>query len=79
MQQLRRNDLSSRTVAERGKGRLERPAILFQGRVRPALTPVLVQELVGDLTEAIAARCAGHLLQPALKAWILATREPDFS
>jgi hypothetical protein len=62
MQQLRRSDLFRRTIAKRGIVRLEQPAVLLQGRLRPLLAPMLVQELLGDLAETVAAGGAGHLL-----------------
>ena len=72
MQQLGRRDLADRAVTEGGKRRFEQPPVLAQRGLAPLLAPLLVEELLGDLAERVAAGLPRDLLQPPLDAWILA-------
>jgi hypothetical protein len=75
MQELRRRDLADRPVAEGRVGRFEQPPFLAQRGLTPLLTPLLVEELLGNLAECVAAGLPRDLLQPPLDAWILAVGE----
>jgi hypothetical protein len=55
VQQLGRGDLTDRTVAEGSIGRFEEPTVLAERDLRAALAALLVQKLLGNLTEGVAA------------------------